>query len=99
MAWERSIPRSGTRLRPVYSDWLSYNTSEANSSMAETGKSCSVQETLYHFFGLPIHVIAQQLSPQHPRLSSWRIPRFEVLVASVLRDNVEHRPKNDKGFL
>jgi len=26
---------------------------------AETGKSCSVQETLYHFFGLPIHVIAQ----------------------------------------
>ena len=26
---------------------------------AETGKPCSVQETLYHFFGLPIHVIAQ----------------------------------------
>lgn len=26
---------------------------------AESGKSCSVQETLYHFFGLPIHVIAQ----------------------------------------
>ena len=26
---------------------------------AETGKSCSVQEILYHFFGLPIHVIAQ----------------------------------------
>lgn len=25
----------------------------------ETGKPCSVQEILYHFFGLPIHVIAQ----------------------------------------
>jgi hypothetical protein len=26
---------------------------------AETGKPCSVQEALYHFFGLPIQIIAQ----------------------------------------
>ena len=26
---------------------------------AESGKPCSAQETLYHFFGLPIYVIAQ----------------------------------------
>jgi len=26
---------------------------------AEAGKRCSVQETLFHFFGLPIHIIAQ----------------------------------------
>jgi hypothetical protein len=28
---------------------------------AETDKRCSVQEVLYHYFGLPIHVIAQPL--------------------------------------
>ena len=26
---------------------------------AETGKECSVQEALYHYFGLPIHVIGE----------------------------------------
>jgi hypothetical protein len=28
-------------------------------AFADSGKSCTVQETLYYFFGLPIHVIAQ----------------------------------------
>jgi hypothetical protein len=31
-------------------------------SYTETGKPCSVQETLYHFFGLPLQIIAQPTS-------------------------------------
>ncbi len=59
MAWElldRSLRRAGEarleRLPVVRREQSSF-------VYAESGKSCSVQETLYHFFGLPIHVIAQ----------------------------------------
>ena len=32
---------------------------KAKFTYAETGKMCGVQETLFHFFGLPVEVIAQ----------------------------------------
>jgi hypothetical protein len=51
---------------------------------AETGKACSVQEVLYHFFGLPIHVIAQPAGwySRHrtPRIAEFSADRTLVLV-------------------
>ena len=51
---------------------------------AETGKPCSVQETLYHFFGLPIHVIAQPLGwyscHRTPEIREFSEDRARVLV-------------------
>ncbi len=51
---------------------------------AETGKPCSVQETLYHFFGLPIHVIAQPSGwyscHRTPRIIEFSEDRTRVLV-------------------
>ncbi len=51
---------------------------------AETGSACSVQETLYHFFGLPIHVIAQPNGwyscHRKPRIVEFSEDRTRVLV-------------------
>jgi len=51
---------------------------------AESGKPCSVQETLYHFFGLPIPVIAQPSGwySRHrtPRIVEFSETRTRVLV-------------------
>jgi hypothetical protein len=51
---------------------------------AESGKPCSVQETLYHFFGLPIHVIAQPIGwyscHRTPRIVESSDDRMRVLV-------------------
>jgi hypothetical protein len=51
---------------------------------ADTGKPCSVQETLYHFFGLPIHVIAQPSGwyscHRTPRIVEFSEDRTRVLV-------------------
>jgi hypothetical protein len=50
----------------------------------ETCKRCSVQETLYHFFALPIHVIAQPSGwySRHrtPKLGEFTEDRTRVLV-------------------
>ncbi|SPE62773.1 hypothetical protein SBV1_90021 [Verrucomicrobia bacterium] len=52
---------------------------------AETGKKCSVQETLYHFFGLPIHVIAQPSGwysyHRTPEIEEFSEDRTRVLVS------------------
>ena len=51
---------------------------------AETDKRCSVQETLYHFFGLPIHVIAQPSGwysfHRTPRIVEFSVDGTRVLV-------------------
>ncbi len=51
---------------------------------AETGKPCSVQEALYHFFGLPIQVIAQPAAwyscHRTPEILEWSGDRARVLV-------------------
>jgi hypothetical protein len=51
---------------------------------AETGKPCSVQETLYHFFGLPIDVIAQPRGwyscHRTPQIDQFSEDRTRVLV-------------------
>lgn len=51
---------------------------------AQTGKPCSVQETLYHCFGVPIHVIAQPSGwyscHRTPRIVDFSEDRKRVLV-------------------
>jgi hypothetical protein len=51
---------------------------------ADTGKPCSVQETLHYFFGLPIHVIAQPSGwyacHRTPRIAEFSEDRTRVLV-------------------
>jgi len=51
---------------------------------AETGKPCRAQETLYHFFGLPIQVIAQPSGwyscHRTPRIVDFSEDRTRVLV-------------------
>ena len=56
---------------------------------AETGKSCAVPETLYHFFGLPIGVIGQ------PRGWYWcnRTPQIVEFSADRMRVLVEFTPR------
>src|SRR6266581_2479924 len=51
---------------------------------AESGEPCSIQETLYHFFGLPVHVIAQPSGwyscHRTPRMVEFSEDRTRVLV-------------------
>ncbi len=51
---------------------------------AETGKSCAVPETLYHFFGLPIGVIGQPRGwywcHRTPQIVEFSADRMRVLV-------------------
>jgi hypothetical protein len=57
---------------------------ECQFAYTETGKPCSVQETLYHYFGLPIHVIAQPSGwysyHRTPRIVESSEDRTRVLV-------------------
>jgi hypothetical protein len=60
------------------------NCSSSEFVYAETGKPCSVQETLYHFFGLPIQIIAQPAGwyscHRTPRIVEFSRDRTRVLV-------------------
>lgn len=53
-------------------------------SYSETGKPCSVQEALYHFFGLPIQIIAQPAGwyscHRTPEIVEFSDDRTRVLV-------------------
>jgi hypothetical protein len=51
---------------------------------AETEKPCTVQDTLYHFFGLPIHIVAQPAGwyscHRTPRIVEFSKDKTRVLV-------------------
>jgi hypothetical protein len=57
---------------------------DGKSVYAETGKACSVQEILYHFFGLPIHVVAKPAGwyslHRRPKIVEFSADKTRVLV-------------------
>lgn len=76
--WLRHAAKTGHKRLPV----LQSNPSEF--TYAESGKPCSAQETLYHFFGLPIYIIAQPNGwyscHRTPRIVEFSEDRTRVLV-------------------
>lgn len=58
--------------------------SAAEFAFADTGKGCTVQDTLHYYFGLPIHVIAQPAGwyscHRTPRIAEFSQDKTRVLV-------------------
>lgn len=58
--------------------------SKAKLTFVETGEACSVQEALFHFFGLPVEVIAQPARwysyRRSPKIVEFSKDRTKVLV-------------------
>jgi hypothetical protein len=58
--------------------------SDAEFAFADTGKRCTVQQTLHYYFGLPIHIIAQPAGwyscHRTPRIVEFSDDKMRVLV-------------------
>jgi hypothetical protein len=76
---DESLRRAGhglTRLPMTFEDgWFAY---------ADSGEGCSVQEVLFHFFGVPVEVIAEPAAwysyHRVPRIADFTEDRTRVLV-------------------
>ena len=58
MGWARSIRRCGGRAR-AWSGSRSSGRGRPNSSTSGRGETCSAQEALFHYFGLPLDVLVE----------------------------------------